>query len=147
LLQTQFDCSFAALSPDQTHVAFSANETGHSEIYVQRFLGGDRPTLIGERLRISRTGGNGARWRRDGKELFFLSPDRQVMAVDVEPGTDGTFGPPAALFRLATSYRSLVPVAMSFEVSPHGDRFLVPVRKAVGAPLQVRVNWQTALKG
>jgi eukaryotic-like serine/threonine-protein kinase len=147
LLQTQFDCSFAALSPDQTHVAFSANDTGHSEIYVQRFLGGDRPNLIGERRRISHNGGNGARWRRDGKELFFLSPDRQVMAVDVEPGTAGAFGPPAALFRLATSYRSLVPVAMSFEVSPDGQRFLVPVRRAVGAPLQVVVNWQTALKG
>ena len=146
-LQTQFDCSFAALSPDQTHVAFSANDTGQSEIYVQRFHPGDRPSLIGERHRISRDGGNGARWRRDGKELFFLSPDRHVMAVEVEPGTDSAFGPPAALFRLATSYRSLVPVAMGFEVSPDGQRFLVPIRRAVGAPLQVVVNWQTALKG
>ena len=128
-------------------MAFSANDTGHSEIYVQRFQGGDRPNLIGERRRISHNGGNGARWRRDGKELFFLSPDRHVMAVHVEAGADGAFGPPAALFRLATSYRSLVPVAMGFEVSPDGQRFLVPIRRAVGAPLQVVVNWQTALKG
>src|SRR2546425_4705502 len=51
LLQTQFDSSFPALSPDQAHLAFSANDTGRSEIYVQRFQGGDAPKLAGERRR------------------------------------------------------------------------------------------------
>jgi len=145
LLQTKFDSAFPTLSPNQTHLAFSANDTGRSEIYVQRFQGADSPKLVGERRRISHNGGNGPRWRRDGKELFFLSPDRQIMAVTVTPGTETEFGPPAALFQLPTSYRTLAPIMLGFEVSPDGQQFLVPVRKAVGAPLQVVVNWQAGL--
>jgi Tol biopolymer transport system component len=147
LLKTQFDSAFPALSPNQAYLAFSANDTGRSEIYLQRFQGGDSPKLAGERLRVSHTGGIGPRWRRDGKELFFLSPDRQIMAVAVKHGTGIEFGPPAALFRLPTSYRSLTPVTVGYEVSSDGQRFLVPIRKAVGAPLQVVVNWQAGLKG
>jgi hypothetical protein len=62
-----------------------------------------------DRRRVSRNGGNGARWRRDSKELFFLSPDRQIMSAAVKQGTGIEFGPPAALFRLPTSYRSFGP--------------------------------------
>ena len=146
LLRTPFDSSFPALSPSGEYLAFSANDTGRSEIYVQRFQGGDSPKLFGDRRRVSRDGGNGARWRRDGKELFFLSPDRRIMAVAVKQGTQIEFGPPAALFPLPTSYRSLAPVTVGYEVSSDGQRFLVPVRKSVSAPLQVVVNWQAALK-
>jgi Tol biopolymer transport system component/predicted Ser/Thr protein kinase len=146
LLQTRVDSSYPALSPSGELLAFSANDTGRSEIYVQRFEGGDSPKLVGPRRRVSRDGGNGARWRRDGKELFFLSPNRQIMAMAV-PQAGMEFGPPAALFRLPTSYRSLAPVTPGYEVSSDGQKFLVPIRKAVGAPLQVVVNWQARLKG
>ena len=146
LLKTAFDSSYAALSPSGELLAFSANDTGRSEIYVQRFQGGDSPKLVGDRRRVSRDGGNGARWRRDGKELFFLSRNRQVMAVTA-PATGIEFGPPAALFRLPTAYHSLAPVTVGYEVSPDGQKFLVPMRKAAGAPLQVVVNWQAGLKG
>jgi Tol biopolymer transport system component len=88
LLQTRFDTSFPALSHSGEYLAFSANDTGHSEIYVQRFQGGDSPKLTGERRRVSYDGGNGPRWRRDDRELFFLSPDRQIMAA-VEPQIRG----------------------------------------------------------
>jgi hypothetical protein len=76
---------------------------------VQRFQGSDSPKLTGERRRVSRNGGNGPRWRRDGKELFFLSTDRQIMAVTVNQGTEIELASPVALFRLPTSYRSLAP--------------------------------------
>ena len=145
-MQTQFDSSYPALSPDQAYLAFSANDTGRSEIYLQRFYGGDSPKLSGERRRVSHEGGNGARWRRDGKEIFYLSEDRQIMAVAVKPGAEIEFGSPTALFRLPTSYRSLAPLTVGYEVSPDGQRFLVPVRKTAGAPLQVVVNWQAGLK-
>ena len=61
------------------------------------------------------------------------------------PGIE--FGPPAALFRLPTAYHSLAPVTVGYEVSPDGQKFLVPMRNAVGALLQVIVNWQAGLKG
>jgi tRNA A-37 threonylcarbamoyl transferase component Bud32 len=147
LRQTQFDSALPVLSPNREYLAFSANDAGHSEIYVQRFDASDSPKLAGNPQRISRSGGNGPRWRRDGKELFFLSPDRQIMAVSIEHGTETKFGHPAALFQLPTSYRSLTPVTVGYEVSGDGQRFLVPIRKAVGAPLQVVVNWQAGLKG
>ncbi|MBZ5636277.1 MAG: hypothetical protein LAO55_24385 [Acidobacteriia bacterium] len=147
LLQTRFDTSYPVLSPSGEYLAYSANDNGPSEIYVQRFHGGDSPKLAGERRRVSHGGGNGPRWRRDGKELFFLSPDRQIMAVAVKPGPEIELGPPTALFRLPTSYRSLAPVTLGYEVSADGQRFLVPIRKTAGAPLQVVVNWQAGLKG
>jgi Tol biopolymer transport system component len=147
LLKTPFDSSCAALSPNEELLAFSANDTGRSEIYVQRFRGGDSPQLAGDRRRVSRDGGNGARWRRDSRELFFLSPDSQIMVVAVRPGTGIEFGPPTALFRLPTLYHSLAPVTAPYEVSSDGQKFLVPIRKEAGAPLQVVVNWQAGLKG
>jgi eukaryotic-like serine/threonine-protein kinase len=147
LIKTAFDSSYAALSPSGELLAFSANDTGRSEIYVQRFQAGDPPKLIGDRRRVSRDGGNGARWRRDGKELFFLSPDRQIMAVSVKPEAGMEAGPPAALFRLPGSYHSLAPVTAGFEVSSDGQKFLVPIRKDAGPSLQVVVNWQAELKG
>ena len=99
LLQTRFDNVSPALSPNREYLAFCANDTGRHEIYVQRFQGGDPPTLIGDRRRVSRNGGTSPLWRRDGKELFFLSPDRHLMAVTVKPGTEIEIGPPATLSR------------------------------------------------
>jgi hypothetical protein len=66
--------------------------------------------------------------------------------VAVKPGSEIAFGPPAALFQLPTSYRSLGPVTVGYEVSPDGQRFLVPIRKSASPPLQVVVNWQAGLK-
>jgi Tol biopolymer transport system component len=92
LLQTPFDSAFPALSWDGQYLAFSANDTGSYEIYVQRFQGGDSPKLVGDRRRVSYKGGNFPRWRRDGKELFFLSGDGQIMAVRSNRGTSQSLG-------------------------------------------------------
>jgi hypothetical protein len=146
LLQTRFDTSYPALSPSGEYLAYSANDSGRSEIYVQRFQGGDAPKFAGARLRVSHSGGNGPRRRRDGRELFFLSPDRQITMAAVKPGTGTEFGPPAVLFRLPTSYRSLAPMTAGYEVTSDGQKFLLPIRKAAGAPLQAVVNWQGGLK-
>jgi eukaryotic-like serine/threonine-protein kinase len=128
-------------------IAFSANDTGRHEIYIQRFQGGDSPKLVGERRRVSHAGGNFPRWRRDGKELFFLSPDRQIMAVAVKPGIETDFGPPAALFRLPISNPTLSPAPRPYEVSPNGQKFFAAIPKGASQPLQVVVNWQAGLTG
>ena len=145
LMQTP--CGLPALSPNRDYLAFSASDAGHSEIYVQHFQGGDSPKLIGDRRRVSYNGGRAPRWRRDGKELFFISPGREMMAVAVKSGTESDFGTPTALFRLPTSYRALAPVFQAYEVSPDGQEFLVIIRRGATAALQVVVNWQAALKG
>jgi Tol biopolymer transport system component/predicted Ser/Thr protein kinase len=147
LLQTRFDNVSPALSPNREYLAFCANDTGRHEIYVQRFQEGDPPKLVGDRRRVSRNGGTFPQWRRDGKELFFLSPDRHLMAVAVKPGTEIEIGPPATLFQLPTSFRSRAnEVWPGYEVSLDGQKFLAPIRKAANPPLQVVVNWQAELK-
>jgi hypothetical protein len=103
------------------------------------------PKLVGGRRRVSRNGGNFPRWRRDGKELFFVSPDGQLMAVAVKPGHEPEFGPPTALFRLPT-YRSSVGTVGYYDVSHDGQKFLAAIRKEASPPLQVVVNWQAGLK-
>jgi hypothetical protein len=77
--------------------------------------------------------------------LFFLSPDRQIMAVTVQQGTEIGFSPPTALFSLPPSSPSPFE-GETFDVSADGQKFLVLIRDAAGAPLQVVVNWQAGLK-
>jgi dipeptidyl aminopeptidase/acylaminoacyl peptidase len=142
------DSAFPALSPNRDYLAFSSTESGRSEVYAQRFLDDAVPKLVGERLRISHEGGSVPRWRRDGKELFFLSPDpeRLIMAAAVKAGKgrDIEFGPPAALFRVPSS--AFATGSAVYEVSPDGRKFLVPVRKTSSPPLQIVINWQQGLK-
>jgi hypothetical protein len=64
-------------SPDVRWVAYTSDESGTAEVYVRRFPGGDG------KWRVSTHGGAQARWRRDGKELFYLAPDGNLMAADV----------------------------------------------------------------
>ena len=73
---------------------------------------------------------------------------RHAMVADCAGGFHlGEFGPPTALFRMPTLYRTLAPATVPYEVSSDGQKFLVPIRKEAGAPLQVVVNWQAGLKG
>jgi hypothetical protein len=92
VLQTEFFEGGGQLSPDGRWMAYHSNESGRHEVYVQPFLG------PGERSRISRDGGNWPRWRGDGKEVFFVSEDRALMAVDVKAGETFAAGEPKPLF-------------------------------------------------
>jgi serine/threonine protein kinase len=74
-LQTRFDEDHGAFSPDVKWIAYSSNESGRQEIYVQPF------PATGAKYRISRAGGIQPLWRGDGKELFFLAPDSTLMAA------------------------------------------------------------------
>ncbi len=145
LLKTAFDCEFPALAPNREYLAFSANDSGRYEIYVQRFEDGDEPKLTGERRRISRDGGNVPRWRRDGKELFFISPDGQMMAAEVSPA-GGEFGDPIALFRLPASSGLLATAQEVYDVSADGQDFILRTGETASPSLQVVVNWTDGLK-
>jgi eukaryotic-like serine/threonine-protein kinase len=113
-------------------VAYSSDESGRSEIYVQRYPGG------ANKLAVSNGGGILPRWSRDGKELFYITGDA-VVAVAVRP--DGSFGAPRRLFDrsnflLNFRYRS-------YDVSPDGKRFLMIQRDPGSVPRQLNVilNW------
>ena len=76
-VQTPADELQAAFSPDGHWVAYQSNEGGPMEVYVQPFPG------PGGKRQISNAGGASPRWRRDGRELFYLSPDAKLMAVPI----------------------------------------------------------------
>jgi serine/threonine protein kinase len=104
-------------APDGKWISYSSNETGRLEVYVERFP--DR----GERFRVSNGGGVQARWRGDGRELFYFTPAGDMMSVPVDMGATDTapIGEPTKLFsaRLRDG---------EYDVTSDGQRFLVNQR-------------------
>jgi dipeptidyl aminopeptidase/acylaminoacyl peptidase len=132
---------WARFSPhDGEWIAYTSTETGREEVYVAPF-----PGRAGKRYLVSVNGGRLPRWRRDGKELFFLSTDRKLMSADVHAvGGALQFGAP----------RTLLPVQVKtpafgwlYDVSPDGERFLLTVATTTTEPsITVLVNWPALVK-
>jgi Tol biopolymer transport system component len=95
-LQTRYNEFHPEFSPDGQWIAYSSDESGSQEIYVRRFEA--RPAGAGA-SRISREGGTHPKWRRDGKELFYLSTDRKLMSVEMVPSPVLKAGPPGRCSR------------------------------------------------
>ena len=111
-------------------------------MYVTSF-----PTA-GGKVRVSVNGGVQPRWNKDGKELFYLSSDRKVMAVPIRASSTFEVGAPKALFDLRFNPRgSQNPYAyFQYDVSADEQRFLVntPLQSAT-VPITVVLNWAAAL--
>jgi hypothetical protein len=122
----------ARFAPDGLWIAYVSNESGAREIYLRPADGG------GERIRVSSGGGDKPRWRRDGRELFYLSGSGEIMALSVAPGARPELGAPKALFRLEGDVRD-------FDAAADGQRFLVDVAPTDPAPISVLVNWPALL--
>ena len=94
LVATPFNEAQGALSPDGRWVAYASDESGAFEVYVQSFPGG------GSKRPVSSGGGAEPRWRADGRELFYVSADRRLMAVPTTIGPEFEAGKPDALFTM-----------------------------------------------
>jgi serine/threonine-protein kinase len=107
------------ISPNGRWIAYTAEYGGSPEIYVQAY-----PSLAG-RWQVSRGGGSGPRWSRDGTELFYMKGD-ELYAAPIKPGTDFLPGGPRMLFRVDET----VPSEWFdiYDVAPDGKRFLFLVR-------------------
>ena len=145
LLSSAFDEQSPQLSPDGKWLAYSADDTGNYEIYVQSFNEG---TLGADRKVISTTGGYMPVWRKDGSEIFYIASDGQMMASSVKTaGGAFEFSTPKALFKTNTlSLRGNT--AHEFDVSPDGQRFLIGtlVGDSKAPPPNVILNWTSLLK-
>ena len=135
LLTTPFDEIDLRLSPDGRFAAFVSNEPGRAEVYVAPF-----PNL-GQRTRVTQDGARTPRWSRDGRELFYLTADRRLVAVPVRPGASLELGAPRTLFALQGKY-----AWATYDVAPDG-RFLAIVPEALASeqPLTVVVNWMAGM--
>jgi dipeptidyl aminopeptidase/acylaminoacyl peptidase len=127
--------SFPRFSPDGRWLAYSS--LGRGEVFVQGF------PEARARTQVSNQGGVSPQWRRDGKELYYLAADRQLMAMTVKANPAGlVFDPPHALFPLPGE-------GFNFDVAPDGQRILAllpPDGDKEGNELTVLLNWREALK-
>ena len=136
LFQTQFNESSAQFFPNGQWVAYLSDETGNYELYVARF---DNPR---EKTRVSTAGASQPRWRKDGKELFYLAPDNRLMAVAIKMGDKSELGETVSLFKMGSI------VGNAYDVNAAGDRFLMVAteQSARSTPFTVVLNWMSDLK-
>lgn len=135
LLEAKFSQLGARLSPDGRWLAYESDESGAREIFVRSF------PEAAERRQVSLRGGTQPRWRGDGRELYYVSPDRKLMAVSIR--TTGQFEAetPRALFQ--TRIVPLVEARNHYDVTADGQRFVVNSRPpGDGAlPIIVLAGW------
>ena len=138
-------------SPDARWVAYTSRESGRDEVYVVPFdpvkvLNTDSGSVSGSaggKLQISASGGRCPRWRGDGKEIFYLSLDNQMMAADLEErGNNIEVQPSRALFRAGVAGVSFSP----YDVAPDGKKFVINTLAEQNTPLTLVVNWTANLQ-
>ena len=134
-LQTPVAEQSAAFSPDGHWIAYHSDESGQFEVYVQSFPAG------GGKFQVSSGGGGMPRWRADGRELFFASGG-SMMAVKIQTSPRFEAGVPQSLFSTTLT------TTRNYDVTPDGNRFLVPEIAPVSEvePVTVILNWQAGLK-
>jgi serine/threonine protein kinase len=143
LLQSPFLIRNAQFSPDGRFVAYASSETGNWEIYVSPF------PSFSSKWQVSRNdGGEEPRWRRDGKELFYLAPDGRLMAAEIRVGSGFETGSPTVLFQTHPRQPISAMDFFSYDVTADGQRFLVntKVDTSNSAPLSVILNWASELE-
>src|SRR5262249_3672771 len=147
LAESSFLQGMAQFSPDGHWIAYASSESGRFEVYVQSF-----PTPSGK-SQISTNGGLLPRWRRNGKEIFYIANDRKLRAVPVTPSNKGLdISTAEALFEVPASGPGGAPLGRvaGYDVAADGQRFLFNVLagEAAGTPTPITVitNWTATLK-
>jgi hypothetical protein len=140
LLRTNFSEEQARFSPDGRWLAYQSEETGKAEIFVVPFAS------LSSKWQVSTAGGEQVMWRRDGKELFYVAPDRKLMAVAVD--TAGVTSKAALLRELfATLVTSVHHTFRQYDVAPDGQKFIInTVFEQSVEPITVYANWERELK-
>ena len=141
----------AQIDPNGRWVAYESNESGTNEIYVQRFPSG------GGKVRVSSSGGVQPRWRRDGRELYYVRPagvggdqngEGRMVAVPFDDTTNLRLGQPVTLFEGRFWFTGGLGTIANYDVTADGQRFLVatPTGTREEAPITVITNWQSLLE-
>ncbi len=127
------DRSEARFSPDGKWIAYQSDESGAMEIYVRPFPG------PGGKWKVSVAGGLAPRWRGDGREIFYVTPEGKIVAVPISSTPSFQQGPPVVLFSKLNN---------GWDVAADGQRFLVnALPEDTGSPpLTMLVNWTALLK-
>ena len=139
LLQSEFNEKQASFSPDGKYIAYTSDKSGSPAVYVQTF------PLSGSEWRISTDVGAQPRWRSDGRELFYIGPDRKLMVVDVKLGPPFQVGVPKPLFD--TRVPTITDIRNHYAVTADGQHFLInSMTEQRGPIIDVVKNWTTLMK-
>jgi eukaryotic-like serine/threonine-protein kinase len=148
--RTQFSEISAHLSPDGRFIGYYSNESGRNEVYVKPFTPEPDAGSSAAKWLVSRNGSAGmVHWRKDGKELYYLGMDGNVMAVDVTTTPAFHAGVPKTLFAVPPAFMRLSATpGILGDVSPDGQRFLfaLPPEKNGRDEFSVILNWTEKLK-
>ena len=139
LVDTPSEEAQGQLAPGN-RLAYTSNESGTFQVFVRSLQGSGGP------INVSVNGGFDPRWRADGRELFFISPDGTMMAVDVPPGDPIRPGPVRRLFPTAF-HEASAPYLSGYVVTRDGQRFLIvePIQPMGATPITVTLDWLTRL--
>ena len=135
--------SSAQFSPDGKWVAFVLATTGGPQVYIKPFPNGSGMWQVSVE-----SGGRWPRWRRDGRELFYVSDKNEMNAVEIRAKGEGLeLSRPAPLFSFHPSLRVFRQGMIGYDVSPDGKQFLLnAVADENTRPLTLVVNWPAELK-
>lgn len=134
-LATQFDEWQASVSPDGKWAAYSSNESGSYQVYIQPFPQG------GGRWAVSAEEGGGPHWAPDGKALYYYAPGK-VMSVPIQTVPSLAVGKPQTLF--SGYQQKTVDSGLMYDISPDGQWFVVTQSKDDDANLRqihLVLNW------
>ena len=131
--------SCGRFTDDMRLIAYTLDVSGRLEVYVVPFPEG------APRIQVSREGGREPRWRKDGRELFYLSADGTLMAVAITSAPTLQVSAPTALFRGATLTTGPIP---AYSVARDGQRFLMvdPIGDPHADALTLTVHWGDTLR-
>jgi serine/threonine protein kinase/Tol biopolymer transport system component len=138
--QTRFNETDGRFSPDGHWIAYTSNESGQYEIWISSF------PASGGQWQVSTSGGVGPRWRRDGRELYYLGPNNTIMAAEIDcKATAIEVTNVRPLFETPMIVQLIFP---SYDVSGDGKSFLINVQSETQnkTPLSLVVNWDAAFK-
>jgi len=141
-LQTPFAEWGGHFSPDDRWIAYQSDESGMYEVYVRAFNPGGSGGNASAKYQVSKGGGQRPLWRKDGKELYYLGPNRTIMAVDVTLTPAFQTGAPKPLFQLGSD-------RFTYDARADGQQFLVPVPgggSGAPSPITIVLNWASTWK-
>jgi serine/threonine-protein kinase len=135
ILQSQFNTTAAALSPDMRWIAYTSDQSGEENVFVERFPSG------GARSVVSVHGGARPTWRRGGREIIYADLSGNIVVAEItDRGTELDVRAPAILFDTriregAAQYR--------YDITADGQRFLIaePVTPVPAQTITILVNW------
>ncbi len=137
-VQSAFDEVGPAFSPDGKWISYNSNESGSEQVYAAPFPG------PGGRWQVSSAGGSTAAWRKDGRELYFLSTDDKLMAAEVRAeGASLAVGQVRSLFSVRPKRLGRI-----YDVTADGRRFVVntSLQENNALPLTLVANWTSGVK-